>query len=402
MASPLEGVRVLEIANWLAVPAAGALLADLGADVVKVEPPQGDAFRAFRLDAVYPGSYAMNYAFALDNRGKRSITLDLAVPAAREIALKLAERADVLLTNLVPERRERYGLTYQQVRERNPRVIYLGFSGYGSTGPDRDRLGFDYAAFWARSGMMGLIGEPDSPPPPQRPGMGDHATAPLLVSGVLAALLERARSGRGQEVTGSLLNSGLWVLGTDVQATLVSRQSPKRVSRREVANPLWNAYQTKDGTWLMLVMIQPDPYWPGVCRALGRPDLVTDPRFGTMDARRAHAPELVALLDEAFLQETRAEWGRRLDEHGAIWAPVQQLADVVDDPQVQANAFFTAVQHPTHGAYETVQTPLKFGESQVGVRGPAPEVGQHTEEVLLEAGYSWEDIEELRDAGGLG
>lgn len=316
MSSPLEGVRLLEVANWLAVPAAGALLADMGADVVKVEPPQGDAWRAFRLDAVYPGSYAMNYAFALDNRGKRSITLDLGAAGATDVVLKLAERADALLTNLVPKRRERYGLTNEHVRERDHRIIYLAFSGYGSAGPDRDRLGFAYAAFWARSGIMGLIGEPDAPPPLQRPGMGDHATAPLLVSGVLAALLERERPGKGQEVSGSLLNTGLWVLGTDVQATLVSRQSPARISRTQVANPLWNSYQTKDSTWLVLVMVQPDPYWPGVCAAIGRPEFIADPRFATFDARRAHAHELLALLDHVFLQEPREEWGRRLDAQG--------------------------------------------------------------------------------------
>lgn len=402
MSSPLEGLRVLEIANWLAVPAAGAFLADMGADVVKVEPPQGDAWRAFRMDAVYPGSFQMNYAFALDNRGKRSVVLDLGVPEAQEVVLRLAEGADVLLTNLVPERRERYGLTYRHVRERNPRIVYLGFSGYGPEGPDRDRLGFDYAAFWARSGIMGLIGEPDAPPPPQRPGMGDHATAPLLVSGVLAALLARERTGKGQEITGSLLNTGLWVLGTDVQATLASRQSPRRVSRTQAANPLWNAYQTKDANWLMLVMPQPDPYWLGVCAAIGRPELAVDPRYHTFDARRANAQELVALLDRVFSEEIRAEWGLRLDAHGVIWAPVQQLEDVIDDPQVRANDLFTTIDHPTHGSYETIGTPLKFGESDVGVRGPAPEIGQHTEEVLLETGYSWDEIGVLREAGVFG
>ena len=384
--SPLQGLRVLEIANWLAVPAAAAMLADMGADVVKIEPPQGDAWRGFRLDAVYPGSFPMNYAFALDNRGKRSVVLDFGVSEARDVVMKLVDSADVLLTNLVPERRQRYGLTYQQVSARNPRIIYLGFSGYGSEGPDRDRLGFDYAAFWARSGIMGLIGEPDAPPSPQRPGMGDHSTAPLLVSGVLAALLARERTGRGQEVSGSLLNTGLWVLGTDVQATLVSRQSPQRVSRTQASNPLWNTYQCRDA-WLMLVMPQPDPYWPAMCAAIDRPELAGDPRFATFDARRANARDLVTLFEAAFLSETRAEWGHRLDRHGLIWAPVQQLADVVEDPQVQANGFFTTVDHPTHGPYQTIGLPLKFSESDVQVRGPAPEIGQHTEEVLLEAGH---------------
>ncbi|MBI4498826.1 MAG: CoA transferase [Chloroflexi bacterium] len=403
MGAPLAGIRVLEVANWLAVPAAGALLADLGAEVVKVEPPGGDPWRAFQwrsqgLATEFPG----NPAFEVDNRGKRSVAINLDRPEGREAVLRLAERADIFLTNLVPARRERYGLTYTDLAPRNPRLISLGFSGYGTTGPDRDRLGFDYAAFWARSGIMSLVGEPGGPPALQRTGMGDHSTAPLLLAGVLAALYERERSGQGQEVSGSLLNTGLWVLASDLQAALVARQEPRRTPRTAAPNPIWNTYQAGDGKWFLLVMPTPDPYWPRVCAAIGRPDLAEDPRYATLEGRMAHCRDLVAILDAAFATASREEWGRRLDAHGAIWAPAQGLSEVMEDPQVRANAYLTTVEHPAYGPYETIDTPLKFGRSEVGARGAAPEPGQHTEEVLREAGYTWEDLARLRDAGAIG
>ena len=401
--APLAEIRVLEVANFLAVPSAAALLADMGASVVKVEPPAGDPFRSFRMESMgHSGDFPINYAFELDNRGKRSISLDLDRDGARQAVLRLAESCDVFLTNLVPTRRERYGLTYGDVSARNPRVVYLGFSGYGAAGPDRDRLGFDVAAFWARSGIMGLVGEPDNPPALQRVGMGDHTTSSLLVAGVLAALFQRERSGVGQEVEASLLNTGLWVLGADLQVALVTRQAPRRAPRTAAPNPIWNSYQARDGRWILLVMPIPDPYWPGFCAAIGRPELADDPRYRDLPARMAHCEELVALLDEAFATATREEWGQRLDAHGLIWAPVQDLEEVIQDPQVRANAYFTTIEHPTVGPYETVDTPLKFGRGDVRARGPAPELGQHTEEVLLEAGYTREEIATLREQGVMG
>ncbi|MBI2887864.1 MAG: CoA transferase [Chloroflexi bacterium] len=403
MSAPLEGIRVLEVANWLAVPATGALLADMGAQVVKVEPPSGDPWRNFQLssigmDTTFPG----NPMFQVDNRGKRSIAVNLERPEGQAAVRRLTEGSDVFLTNLVPARRERFGLTYAHLSPRNPRLVYLGFSGYGNAGPDRDRLGFDFAAFWARSGIMSLVGEPDLTPALQRTGMGDHSTAPLLLAGVLAGLYERARSGRGQEVSGSLLNMGLWVLGSDLQAALVSGQEPTRNPRSQAPNPIWNIYQAGDGKWLMLVMPTPEPYWPRVCQAIGRPELAEDLRYSSTEGRKAHCRELVALLDSAFATATRAEWGQRLDAHGLIWAPVQGLSDVMADPQVAANGYLTTVEHPDYGPFQTVDTPLKFSDSQVHARGPAPETGQHTEEVLLEAGYTWDELIRLREAGAIG
>ncbi len=404
--SPLDGIRVVEVANWLAAPAAAALLADMGADVIKIEPPSGDPWRSYDLNALgYPGTFAMNYAFALDNRGKRGMTLNLDHPDGSLIAQRLAASADIFITNLIPRRVERYGLDYRSLAAGNPRLIYAHFSGYGAAGDEQNRLGFDYAAFWARSGIMSLVGEADGLPPMQRPGMGDHATSTLLMGAIMTALYVRERTGVGQELSASLLNSGLWVLGVDVSAALVSGGSPPKHDRTRPANPIFNTYRASDGRWLMLVMPTPDAYWPKVAAALGnaaRITLTTDERFASFAGRREHSAEIVRLFDEIFAGGTREQWAGRLDAAGCIWAPVQQVGDAVLDAQARAIGAFIEVNHPTHGRYETLDTPVRFNGSRVGVRGPAPELGQHTEEVLLEQGYDWEAIAGLRESGALG
>ncbi|MFQ5934368.1 MAG: CaiB/BaiF CoA transferase family protein [Dehalococcoidia bacterium] len=400
MGGPLDGISVLEVANWLAAPATAALLADMGAEVVKVEPPQGDPWRHFLARSLgFATEFDINYAFELDNRGKRSITLDLSKEKATEVVLGLAEKADVFITNLVPRRLERFRLRYQDLSPRNPKLIYLSFSGYGDRGPEKDRLGFDYAAFWARSGIMSLVGEPDAPPAIQRGGMGDHTSCLAMAAGVLAALFERERTGKGQEICGSLLNIGLWVLGSDLQAALIARENPARHARTAAPMPMWNSYRTKDDKWIMLVNPSPDPYWPRVCAALERKDLGENPEYNTIEGLMEHCQELVAQFDETFATKTKDEWGRILDENGVIWAPVQEIKEVMSDPQVQANSYLTTVEHPTYGKYQTIDTPIRFRSSEVRARGPAPEIGQHTEEVLLENGYSWEEITDLRDQG---
>ena len=394
MTAPLDGIRVLEVANWLAAPAGCALLADFGADVIKVEPPAGDPYRGYR-GVVAP----FNYFFELDNRGKRAITLDLDNPAARDVLYRLLPDTDVFVTNLLPGRRERYGLTYEVLAKHRPDLVFVSVTGYGSEGPDRDRPGYDYAAYWARSGIMGMMGEPDDAPPAQRPGMGDHTTAMLVAGSTAMALLHRGRTGEGQQVDVSLHNTGLWVLGIDVQAALSNKTDIPRVSRRSVPNPLWNTYETKDGRWIMCVMLVADAYWPPFCHALEREDLQHDPRFADFAARGQNNEALIAILDEVFRSRTLEEWRPRLDAEGLIWAPAQTLLEAINDPQAQARKPFATLDHPTHGPIQLIDTPAKFSRSQVGVRGPAPELGQHTEEVLLAAGYDWEQIAELRTGG---
>jgi crotonobetainyl-CoA:carnitine CoA-transferase CaiB-like acyl-CoA transferase len=397
MEGPLAGVRVLEVANWLAAPSGCALLADFGAQVVKVEPPGGDPLRGYLAQASgFPSP--LNYPFELCNRGKRGITLNLAHPRAREVLYDLVKQTDVFVTNLLPGRRERYGVTYEELLPHRRDLIYVSVTGYGSTGPDRDRLGYDYAAFWARSGIMGLLGEPDDPPPPQRPAMGDHTTALLVAGSVAMALLHRQQSGQGQEVDVSLHNTGLWVLAADIQGALVGAQAP-RLSRRSVPNPLWNSYRTGDGRWIMLVMLVSDMYWPQLCRAVAKEDLENDPRFDTFASRLQNREELIGILDGVFAQRTLDGWAPSLDEHGIIWAPAQTISEVLNDPQTRARRPFATISHPVAGEIELVDTPVKFGKAKVGARGPAPELGQHTEEVLLESGYTWDDITRVREEG---
>ena len=397
MTAPLAGIRVLEVANWLAAPAAGALLADLGADVIKVEPPGGDVFRQFLLRSMgYEHEFATNYAFELDNRGKRSVTVALDRPGGPALVRRMSERADVFLTNLVQQRRVRYGLAWDDVRAVNPRIVYASFSGYGTRGPDANRPGFDYAAFWARSGLMGLLGEPPSPPPLCRGGQGDHTTALNILAAVLAALRVRDATHDAQHVEVTLQGTGMWTLAGDLQAALIAREQPRRHDRTRPANPIWNSYRAADGAWILLVMPQPDPdYWPRFCAMIGRPEWARDPRYDTLAKRREHTVVLTAEIDRLFATHDLAHWAARLDEHGLIWAPVATLPDVIDDPQAREMGWFTTLSHPTFGTFETLDTPFRIYGADVGARGPAPAAGEHTFEVLAELGIEGEELARL-------
>ena len=403
MAAPLEGVRVIEVANWLAAPAAAALMRDLGAEVIKVEPPEGDAYRGFLMGSMgYKHQFAGNYAFELDNRGKRSVTVSLDKPGGPELVKRLAKDADVFLTNLVQTRREKYGLTYEDVRAANPRCVFASFSGYGVRGPDRGRPGFDYAAFWARSGLMGLLGEPPSPPPLCRGGQGDHTTALNILAAVLAALRLRDRTGEGQHVEVTLQGTGMWTLAGDMQAALVARENPGRHVRTQPANPIWNSYQAKDGLWVLLVMPLPDPYWPKFCAVIERPEWASDPRYDSLAKRREHSRDLTAQLDAIFATRTRAEWAARMDAQGLIWAPVATLTDVIADPQAREMGWFTTIDSPVFGKFETLDTPFKMYGADVGVRGPAPAAGEHTFEELTRLGLTDAELAKLAEDGVIG
>ena len=402
MEPPLKGIRVLEVANWLAIPSCGAMMADMGADVIKVEALQGDTFRTEIRDADFATPFPISYAFEMDNRGKRSIALDLSRPKAQEAVQKLAAKADVFTTNLIPRRQEAFHLTYEQLSKDHPRLIYLSFNGYGAHGPDKDRTGFDYTAFWTRSGAMSLFSRPGEDPVNLRSGFGDHTSSPALLAGVMTALWVRERTGRGQKVSTSLLNMGLWVVGGDLSRSLYARQHPFQWNREESPNPLQNTYQTRDGRWINVVSPNTNEKWAGFCRAIGRDDLITDEKSADPLARRHNALQLIPDLDKTLARFTLAELAPRLDAQGVIWAPMQDLMDSMHDPQVRANDFIVTVDHPTHGPYETLATPLKFSESEIKPRGAAPEMGQHTEQVLVdELGYSWDDIESLRQDGAI-
>ena len=403
MEGPLDGIQVLEVANWIAAPAAATLLADLGASVIKVEPPVGDVSRGTRTDTEDLNTpQPSNPTFELNNRGKRGMCVNLDNPDGRAIVHQLAAKADVVITNLTPGRLARFELGYETLKAQNPRLIYAAVNAYGANGPERDRLGYDYTAFWARSGIMSLVGDRDAPPVVTRPGFGDHTTAIVLAYGIMIALYERDHTGKGQEIQTSLLNSAIWVLSTDIQTKLGGKDPWPKHARVQPRNPLQNPYRAKDGRWLHLNMPAADRYWPRFCEALDLLSVRDDPRFSSLAPRSEHSAELVPLIDAAIARRTRDEWGAILDRYDLVWAPVQDVDEVIADPQVLANGYFAEIDHPSLGRFKTIDTPIRFGESRVGVRGPAPELGQHTEEILLEQGLAWDDITRLRESGAIG
>lgn len=393
---PLRGLKVVEVASFVAVPAAGAMLADLGADVVKVEVPNGEIYRKGRpafqgFDSDFPESPG----FQMDNRGKRSMALDLTRPEARAALLRVIDGADVVLTNLLPERRKKYGLDHASLRARKPSLVVGAISGYGIDGPREDEPAFDYTAYWARGGLMDLMRDAGVPPSMQRPGIGDHAAASNLVCGLLAGLRERDRSGEGCYVDVSLRNTALHIMGTDAATTLVTGVAPGRHDRKAPLNALWNTYPVAgDDRWLMLCMIEPDRYWDVFCRAIGRQDLLEDERFADGWARTSNAAALVAELEETFAGKTLPEWEKVLNESRLIWAPVKRIDEVVEEPSARAHRYFHTLEHAEAGEFETVSLPIQMEGHDLTPRRAAAPLGADTRAVLAEAGLSEREIDE--------
>jgi crotonobetainyl-CoA:carnitine CoA-transferase CaiB-like acyl-CoA transferase len=400
MAGPLDGTRVLDLGFWVAGPATAGILADWGAEVIKIEPPTGDPLRAIFLEG---GGIEVpfNPAFELDNRGKRSITLDLLTDGGRAIAHRLVAEADVLVTNLRAGALARVGLDFDTVHRLNERLVYCGLSGYGPTGPDRDRPTYDVGAFWARAGLAAALAPEGSDPPQPRGGLGDHTTAMAAVGAVCAGLLARERTGKGQFVSTSLLRAGLYVLGWDVNTRLRFGRLESPYTRRCSPNPLINCYRSGDGRWLWLLGLQGDRHWPDLLKALDRPELAADERFTDIRARRANNTACIEALDAIFATRSFADWAAALDRAGMWWAPVQTVTEVVDDEQARAGGGF--VRTPiAEGEADMVATPADFAATPWRPGGIAPELGQHSEEILIELGYDWEAIAALRAGGALG
>ncbi len=402
MAGPLAGIRVVEAGVWVAGPAAAGIMADWGADVIKIEPPAGEPLRGMSNPARIPN---VNPPFELDNRGKRSVALNLADPEGYRIARRLIEQADVFITNMVPAVVERLRLTYDDLKETNPRLVYCHITGYGVVGPDRDRPGFDAGAFWSQAGFMATMTTPDCDPPMPRNAVGDHTTAVAAVAGICAALLARARTGRGQVVDTSLYRTGIYIMSWDLSMQLRVGRIVPQLGRTQVNNPLVNPYRAGDGRWFYLVNLQADRYWPGFLRAIEQvagQEAATplhDPRFADLRSRREHAAEIVALLDRVFARYPRDVWGSAFDREGVIWAKVQTLEEIIADPQAAAIGAFVDVPDGAGGSVRMVAPPVGFPIEPVLPSGPAPEAGQHTEAVLLELGYSWEEIARLKERG---
>lgn len=395
--SPLAGVRVIEMGMWLAGPSAGGVLADWGAEVVKLEMPTGDPMRSL-YSALSGSKESRCPPFDLHNRGKRSISIDVNCADGRALAQRLAGTADVFLTNMRPQFLRRAGLDHDALLALHPRLVYGLLTGYGLTGPDKDAPGFDMAAFSARSGLSHRATPPGGVPPTFPGGMGDIVTAVTLVAGILGALLERGRTGRGQLVSTSLFRTGMYCGSMELSAFLGMGRVMAPPSRTEPQNPLMNSYCAGDGRWLWLIGAEAERHWSPIVTALGVPELLADERFKTPRDRRRNAAALVAAFDAVFAGKTRDEWAAIFAEHGVWWAPVNSFEDLVADPQAKACGAFVDV--PTmagHGTTQTsVATPVDFGEAPLATHRSAPTLGQDTDAVLAEAGVEASEIERLR------
>jgi crotonobetainyl-CoA:carnitine CoA-transferase CaiB-like acyl-CoA transferase len=322
--------------------------------------------------------------------------LDLTNPDARSALLRVIDTADVVTTNLLPGRRVKYGLDHETLLARKPSLIVAGINGYGHGGEEVDRPAFDYAAYWARTGMMDLMRDEGVPPSMLRPGVGDHAAASNLVIAILAALRLRDATGQGRYVEVSLLQTGLYILGCDVAMALVAREPIRRHDRKTCANPLWNTYEVGGGRWIMLVMIDPTVYWPRLCRAIERPDLQDDPRFAEPFTRSTNGAALVVELEQAFAKRSLDEWRPRLDAAGLIWSPVHHLDEVLDDPQARAMGYFEPLEHPEVGRFESLAPPFRMEGVKLGSRRAGPEAGADGDAVLREAGLDESEVAKLR------
>jgi crotonobetainyl-CoA:carnitine CoA-transferase CaiB-like acyl-CoA transferase len=395
---PMQGVNVVEMGVWVAGPAAGAILADWGAEVLKIEPVRvGDPSRLFA--SMFGADLPFNPPFEMDNRGKRSIALDIADPAGREIALELIDAADVFLTNVRMAGLERLGFDYASLKKRNPRLVYAAISGYGFDGPDADRAGYDIAAYWARSGIASVLTQPGQAPPFQRGGMGDHGAGQACAGAIAAALFARERTGEGQQVTTSLLRQGIYTLSFDLSFLLRFGVSIDLADRSQMANPCINNYRDGEGRWFWLVGLEGERHWPPLCRAVGHPEWIEDPRFADPAGRAANAGELIAELDAIFATRTRAEWGEIFDaEVDLWWAPVQDLDEVLADPQVSAAGGLIEVPD---GAGTTLlpATAADFDGRPAAPKRAAPAHGEHSDEVLTALGRDAAEIAALRARG---
>lgn len=401
MAAPLDDVKVLDLTNWMAGPSAAAILADLGADVIKVEPLTGDVVRGkSRLPKPGPGIPDVDAGFEADNRGKRSIAVALDKPEGAALVQRLVGGVDVFLCNLLPHRQARFGLDSATLFTHNARLVHATFSGYGLSGPDMNRPGFDVTTFFARGSLIDSMTEPGGIPPQVRPAQGDHTSSLALVAGILAALRLAERTGKGQVLDCNLLATAAWTVTSELAPTLVDGHQAGRRDRRHTIVALANRFRCKDNRWIVLNMTE-IRYWPVFCDLVGRPEWITDARYQSAKNRFDNMGELTDLMDELFTSRTMPEWGVLLDGAGLIWGPAATLLELSKDPQLEAIGMYPYIEHPK-GRFRTVAAPMFIHGSDVGPRGPAPELGQHTAEVLAAGGLNDDEITSLISAGIIG
>ena len=398
---PLSGIKVIEISTFQQGPVSGMRLGDLGADVIKIEPKEGDpARRHMRTIEAEFKVKGDNYYFEHANRNKRGITLDMKKASGMEAFLRLIDSADVFLNNMSIGAPMRLGIGPDELLARNPRLIYAHASGWGRKGPAANSLSFDYTGI-ARSGLMMAAGEDKTPPCMILPGLGDELGGLMSAWGVTLALFAREKTGKGQVVDTSLMGSVVAMLGHLISGTAMLKQEFPRFVRTNMGNAMYNHYCCKDGKWLAIAHLDPDRWWAKVCGALGLEKLINDPKYNTFAARSDNRKELVLIFDEAFASRTRDEWMKILDAHGCIFTPIQSISEVVEDPQLLANKYVIDINHPTYGQTKTMGFPWDLSETPASWRRRAPKLGEHTEEVLLEIGYSQEELAKLREEGAI-
>jgi crotonobetainyl-CoA:carnitine CoA-transferase CaiB-like acyl-CoA transferase len=402
--SLLNGIRVVELGMWVAGPAAAGILADWGAEIIKIEMPKGDPMR--KLYAALSGSSLESCPpFDLYNRGKKSIALDIHQPEGVALVQRLIATADVFITNTRPQFLERVGLDAASLLAKHPALVYASLTAYGLEGPDRDAPGYDMAAFSGRSGMAERATPAGSAPPTFAGGMGDNVSALTLVAGIMGALFHRERTGQGQLVSTSLLRTGIYTIGMDVSARLALGRVAPVAPRTQPQNPLMNSYRASDGKWFWLVGAESERHWPVMAKALGEPSLMQDERFATPRDRRRNSAALVDAFDRLTAQHTRDEWAVIFREHEVWWAPINSVDDVVVDPQAHAAGAFVHVPGATPAGSEpagaaarnSVATPIDFSATPVGPAGPPPRVSADANALLRELGMSEAEVRALHD-----
>jgi crotonobetainyl-CoA:carnitine CoA-transferase CaiB-like acyl-CoA transferase len=394
---------VLEVAAWTFVPAAGAVLAEWGAEVIKVEPREGgDPQRGLVTMGLVPaGAGGVNYMIEMPNRGKKSIGIDLTTSGGRAVVLELAKSCDVFLTSYLPSRRARFGIEVDDIRAVNPDIIYVRGSGYGPKGDDADRPGYDGVSYWSRGGVGTAISGEGNTPARQRPAFGDLLGGMAIAGGIAAALYKRKATGLASIVDVSLLGLAAYNLSPDVTSSMLYEHQPiPTFTHSDAPNPLVGDYRTKDGRYVTLMMLQSDRFFGEVMNLIGLPELAGDKRFADGASRFANREELIRRMDEVFAQRTLAEWREALRPLSGAWSAAQAPSELSKDPAVVANGYIPTITAMSGAPYELPVNPVQFDEEQVAPAG-APEHGQHTEEILLEAGIDWDTIEKYKQEGAV-
>src|ERR1700675_17451 len=394
-----KGLKVLDCASFIAAPAAATVLSDFGAEVIKIEPPgSGDPYRNLPDLPGYPRS-EHNFVWLVESRNKKSLALDLSKPEGQAVLHRLAAEADVFITNFPPAVRARLGITYEQLKPLNDRLIYASFTGYGEKGAEANKPGFDSNAYWARSGLMDLVRADEHTTPARSiAGMGDHPCAMAFYGAIVTALYKRERTGKGSHVSSNLMANGVWAASVLAQAKLVGAKFGERRPRERALNAVTNHYQCKDGRWLILSLLNEERQWPALARCLERENLVTDPRFATKKDRHARSLELIKIFDGIFAGKPLAEWRQILDGNGLVFGVVGILDDIPNDQQMIDNEVLVAFENDT---MLTISSPIWVdGSKKVQPRKP-PGLGEHSDEILRNAGYDEAAIEKLRTSGAV-